>query len=190
MSYPHWEYFLSIEADLTQCARYVEFTQDNFRAYSVEFARIIVAAASEFDAVAKSLCKAIDPAQTPEKITEYYPIITGRFPRFVEYKIRIPRFKIEVQPWTAWASASAPDWWRSYNNIKHDREQRFREANLENAINATAGLLTGIVYFYDVSYGRFPRIEVSAAPKLLEPLDSPTSIATEPSFGWSCMAWK
>jgi len=60
MSLPHWEYFLSIETDLTQGMRYVEFAPENYATFSVEFARIIVAASAEFDAVAKALCNAID----------------------------------------------------------------------------------------------------------------------------------
>lgn len=190
MSHPHWEYFLSIEADLGQCARYVEFTQANYGTYSVEFARIIVAASSEFDAVAKSLCKQINPATNPERITEYFPIITGKYPKFIEYKIHIPRFKLELQPWKTWTSTGAPDWWsKGYNKIKHERDQHFSEANLENAIHATAGLLIGIVYLYDAIYGAVPKLDISAAPKLFEPQDHPSGIQ-ERYIWWSCQAWK
>ena len=190
MSHPHWEYFLSIEADLAQCARYVEFNPDNLHTYSVEFARIIVAAGAEFDAVAKRLCRVIDSTKNPERINEYHPIITGKFPKFIDYRIHIPRFKLEVQPWKTWTSTAAPDWWsKSYNKIKHNRDEHFREAHLENAIHATAGLMTGIVYLYHATYGDFPTLEVSAAPKLLDPQDDPAGKAPI-SFGWSCKAWK
>jgi hypothetical protein len=145
MSHPHWEYFLSIEADLVHCGRYIEFSRDNYGAYSVEFARIIVAAGSEFDAVAKSLCGVIDSSTAPERITEYRPIITGKYPRFIDYKVHVPRFKLEFQPWLAWTSTAAPDWWsKGFNKIKHERDQHFREANLGNALLATTALLTGI----------------------------------------------
>jgi hypothetical protein len=118
MSYPHWEYFLSIEEDLARCTRYVDFNKDNYNTYSVEFARIIVAAAAEFDSVAKGLCKAINPAESPDTINQYYPIIVGKYAQFLDYTIDMPRFKLELQPWKAWTPAVAPDWWsKSYNKI-------------------------------------------------------------------------
>jgi hypothetical protein len=42
VSYPHWDYFLTLEADLSVVARYIEFSRDNFGTYSIELARIIV----------------------------------------------------------------------------------------------------------------------------------------------------
>jgi hypothetical protein len=80
VSLPYWNYFKSIEADLEACSRYVEFTAANFHTYSVEFARIIMAAGSEIDTVAKELCRQIDPTRKPKNINEYQPIITGKYP--------------------------------------------------------------------------------------------------------------
>ena len=59
MSLEYWEYFLAIESDLENCCRYVEFSSDNYGTYSIEFARIIMAASAEFDTLAKNLCQAI-----------------------------------------------------------------------------------------------------------------------------------
>lgn len=191
MSYPHWEYFLSIEADLASCARYVEFHDDNFSTYSVEFARVIIASGAEFDVVAKRLCARIDPAaKKPERINEYYSIITAKYPKFVDHVVHIPRFKMELKPWQSWTLDSAPHWWsRGYNKIKHERDTHFREANLENAIYSTAGLLLGIIYLYDALYDKVPKIEMSAAPKLLDPLDYPGT-RPRPSSWWTARAWK
>ena len=190
MSPPHWEYFLSIEADLAECTRYVEFCPENYNTFSVEFARLIVAAAAEFDSVAKLLCTAIDGTAKPENIIEYQPIIVGRYPRFLEFKIDIPRFKLEFEPWSEWTSSNSPDWWsKGYNKIKHQRDQHFASANLHNAILAAAGLLTGIVYLYDATLGAFPAVDLAAAPKLFEPRDEPGGIQSA-MISWSCKAWK
>jgi len=53
----HWNYFLVLESDLEHISRYIEFTTDNFKVYSQEFAHILLAASSEVDVVLKSLCK-------------------------------------------------------------------------------------------------------------------------------------
>ena len=43
----HWNYFLALERDLEIVSRYVEFCSQNFEVYSIEFAHLLFAAASE-----------------------------------------------------------------------------------------------------------------------------------------------
>ena len=43
----HWNRLLALDEDAATLARYVEFTPDNFNAYSIEMARLLMAAASE-----------------------------------------------------------------------------------------------------------------------------------------------
>jgi hypothetical protein len=171
MTLPHWEYFLSIEADLERCSRFVEFSPNNYKTYSIEFARIIMAAASEFDTVAKLLCSCIDPSQTPSSINFYHSIIISKYPRFVEFEILMSRYKLTFIPWNNWEVGNSPNWWsKGYNKIKHERDQYFHEANLENAILATCGLLAGILYYYDSKFGGImPMIDLFQSPKLLMP---------------------
>lgn len=171
MSHLHWEYFLSIESDLERCSRFVEFSPQNYSTYSVEFARIIMAAASEFDTLAKQLCHLIDPSQNPQNIKQYYPIITSKYSKFTQYEILVPRYNLSFKPWETWSASSPPDWWSGYNKIKHERDQHFCKANLHNAILSTCGLLTGILYFYDSHFSSRPQIDWSQAPKLLTPQD-------------------
>lgn len=188
MSLPHWEYFLAIEEDLARCARYVEFAPSNFGTYSLEFARIIVAAASEFDVIAKRLCHLIDSSAGPTKINEYRPVIVGRYPRFLEFTVDVPRHHIELQPWSSWTEDQSPDWWsKSYNKIKHQRDEHFAAANLKNALNATAGLLIGLMYLYDAQHGEV-EVDYLSMPKLLAPRRHPGqrrgSVITEDLSVW------
>lgn len=186
MSLPYWEYFLSIESDLERCSRFGELTHKNYRTYSVEFARIIMAASSEFDTLAKQLCANIDPTQTPTNIRQYYPIIVSRYPKLTEFKIRIPRYKLSFKPWLRWNANNSPDWWsKGYNKIKHDRDQHFHQANLFNAILSTAGLLIGILYFYDSKFGSIPEIDLFQSPKLFEPEDYSPSGFEPGGISWS-----
>lgn len=32
----HWNYFLALECDMEQAGRYIEFTSENFRVYTIE----------------------------------------------------------------------------------------------------------------------------------------------------------
>lgn len=182
MSLPHWEYFLSIESDLEKCSRFVEFCQDNYRTYSTEFARIIMASASEFDTVIKLLCKSIAPRERPEDILKYYPILSSKYPNFNSYKISIPRYRIFLQPWKDWSASSSPGWWsKGYNKIKHQRDSFFQEANLFNALNAVAGLLCGILYYYKECFHGTNEIDSRNAPRLFVPHD-PSGLLSSGSF--------
>ena len=51
----HWNYFLAFDSDAEKLSRYIEFTTDNFEAYSIELVRLLLSAASEVDVVAKLL---------------------------------------------------------------------------------------------------------------------------------------
>jgi hypothetical protein len=148
MPLQYWDYFLSIESDLERCSRYVDFSQNNFNTYSVEFARIIMAAAAEFDTVAKELCKQINSASTASNICQYADHILQKYPNLVTIEIVLHRYGISVKPWEYWSKTNSPMWWKAYNDIKHNRTIHFAKATLENSINAVAGLLAGILYFY------------------------------------------
>jgi hypothetical protein len=186
MVLPHWEYFLSIESDLARCTRFVEFVPENYDSYSVEFARIIMASASEFDTLAKSFCKLIEPTKKPKSINKYQPIIILKYPRFVEYEIEIPRYKLKFKPWENWSSTDAPDWWTNgYNKIKHNRTSYFKNANLKNALLSTTGLMVGILYFYKEKYGEAPTMSLSQSPTLLEPKNYDPSDNAEIGFSYN-----
>ena len=57
----HWNYFLAIERDLEILSRYVEFDEKNFKCFSIEIARIALAAGAEVDVVCKQMCLAANP---------------------------------------------------------------------------------------------------------------------------------
>ena len=180
MPLQYWEYFLSIESDLDKCSRYIDFSNNNFDTYSVEFARIIMAAAAEFDAVAKEFCKLIDPASNASNICQYADEILQKYPHLVDIEMALYRYDISVKPWDSWSSTNSPSWWQAYNKIKHDRTAHFDLANLENAINAVAGLLSGILYFYyEKNGGKNEEISSFSGPRLLDVVDN------RHSDGWS-----
>ena len=53
----HWNYFLAVENDVEKLSRYIEFTKDNFKVYSLEMTHLLLAASSEVDVVAKLICE-------------------------------------------------------------------------------------------------------------------------------------
>jgi len=144
----HWNYFLAIEQDLIEVARYIEFAEDNFDAYSIELAHLLMASASEVDVIAKLLSKQLSSSSRPSNITDYKNIITRHISDICKFKIYIPRFGIELVPWSDWKIDKNPSWWKAYTDVKHHRNDKYKQANLKHTLNATAALLTVLFYYY------------------------------------------
>jgi hypothetical protein len=50
-------------------------------------------------------------------------------------------------PKRRYPQSEIPNWWNSYNKVKHERNLHFDKANLENVLWSGAGLLVMLVYF-------------------------------------------
>lgn len=145
----HWNYFLALDDDVMRLSRYIELTKDNFNAYSLEMARILFAAASEVDVVAKQICRKLNPKKKADKIIHYRAQITTEYPDISTAVVRIPKFGLTLNPWQQWGiEENNPVWWKAYNNVKHHRHTNFADANLHNTLNAVAGLFILLLYFY------------------------------------------
>jgi hypothetical protein len=142
----YWQYFVALEADLAATARYVEPAWANMPCYSVEFARVFLAAGSEVDVLCKVLCQEHQFTIRPVNIDGYRTAITARFPNFTKLDIRVPRYGLVRLPWQQWDQNRNPNWWRSYNDVKHERHSHFASANLKNALDAVAGLFVLVSY--------------------------------------------
>lgn len=144
----HWNYFLAIEKDLENLSRYIEFSNANLGTYSIELTHILLSASSEVDVIMKQLCSLVVPTQAANNINDYKNIIQAHLQDFINEEICIDRFGLSYKPWKNWNGTQNPNWWRSYNNVKHQRNNHFNEANLQNTINAVGALLLTVVYYY------------------------------------------
>lgn len=146
---PHWSYFLSLEEDVIRLARWVEFAEANFQCYSIEIARLFMAACSEVDVVAKLVCNSISPGIKVESINGYQSVIVGEYPAITKGVTSIPRYGIELTPWSDWElPKSPPAWWKANNKVKHHRSEHFPQASLINLLNSMAGLLILVTLLY------------------------------------------
>lgn len=149
--YVHWNYFLTLESDLINLSRYIEFSRDNDSVYSTELTRILITAASEVDVVIKMLCNFIDNTQEYRNINQYRNKIITELPEFPCERVYINRYGISFNPWEKWQQFSEtinPDWWKAYNKLKHERDSNYNKANLKNTLNAVGALLITCFYYY------------------------------------------
>lgn len=143
-----WNYFLALEADVSQLSRFVEFSSENFQTYSMEMAKILLSASSEVDVIAKDTCRAFGSAARTSNMAQYRAYITNRLNDFAKTKVQIPRFGLELTPWINWEENKNPNWWTDHNAVKHHRHDSYRLANLKNVLNSMAALLV-LIYYYN-----------------------------------------
>lgn len=144
-TYRYWQHFLALEADFAATARYVEFTEENFGAYSVEFAKLLLAVGSEIDVLCKVICEKLDSTAKRENIKHYRACFT-KHTKIVDEDVLIRRYNLVFRPWSEWKSESCPSWWNSYNSVKHQRDLCFSEANFQNCANAISALFPLVIY--------------------------------------------
>lgn len=144
----HWNYFLALDDDVANLARYVEFSNANYDTYSIEMARLLMSASSEVDVVAKMLCKKISANCTANNIDDYRIVIKPHYPELINYTVVIPRFGLEFVPWQNWLLDKNPDWWKDHNSVKHDRNSNYTKANLRNTLYSIAGLFSLLLFCY------------------------------------------
>ena len=144
----HWNFYISLEKDHENISRYIEFSSANETTYSIELAKLLMAASSEIDVVLKMLCSILQ--SRTQNIDEYRDCIQNRLQDLISEEILIDRFSMRMKPWINWANHGSlnPDWWRSYNKVKHERNLNYPAANLKNTINAVGALLIVLIYYY------------------------------------------
>jgi len=144
----HWNYFLTIEEDLYNLNRYVDFSKANDYTFSLEIARILLSACSEVDVVLKQLCLTIDKATSANTINQYHNLITTKISDFTSFKVILPTHGLELQPWINWEANTPPIWWTAHNKVKHERHKLFELATLKNCLNSVAGLYVSVLHLY------------------------------------------
>jgi hypothetical protein len=136
----HWKYFLALDEDFGQLSRFIEPCRENLDSYSLEMARMLMAATQECDVVLKELCR-ISGNSDCKNEHEYREYLNDLFPSISGIKISCPYFQLEFIPFSSWESNSTPNWWSANNKVKHHRNQHYSQACLKNVMEAISGLL-------------------------------------------------
>lgn len=184
MSYRYWDYYQSIEEDLLTTKRYVDFNSMNFSVYSIEFARIVLSSCAEIDMVFKEICSKVSD-QRCDNIKKYKEAVLLHDPDFRIRQRKVAYLGIDVKPFEQWnlQNGDNPEWWRSYNAIKHERSSSFHRASLKNAISSLAGLQIVLFEFYKLDNNDpFVTFEFKDIPKLILPKSVGSSLMKEGLF--------
>lgn len=158
-----WNYYLVLENDFLGTERYIHFDlgdnalysdavacndYGNSLAYSVEYIKQYQTVCSEVDVILEAICKELG-ADKAENMAHYTAKIlnTEKWKNIVNQKVKMRN--IILQPFEGWGLTKEEkiQWWEPYNRVKHHRNERSKEANLKNVVNALAGLFILENYF-------------------------------------------
>lgn len=182
MTLTHWNYFLAIEQDVINLSRYLEFCTDNFSAYSIEIARIIMTSTQEIDVIMKQICKTKNnPSRSEAGYRRFIPTI---YPKLMDREIEISKCELNFKPFEKWKLNQTPEWWTANNKIKHERSTHFSKASLINMLNSVCALMLTNLYFY---HSENKLNEMYSGTKMLYPIDmikavGPTAFGLAPMY--------
>lgn len=131
---------VALREQLERIFRTVHPTTENFKAYGHDIRNVLILAATEVESHWKAIMKA--NGRDARDTNEYVKLLPAM--RLDEFEINLPFYPwlAPIRPFGGWNS-SAPTqsltWYDSYNSVKHNREERFGEGNLQRAIEAVCG---------------------------------------------------
>lgn len=145
-----WNYFLSLDRDLNETARYIEpESQEN--TFSFEFYKIIMLGCAEIETAFKQVCKAIDSSKKSGSIDKYKEMILSRYPKIEDCEVVVRRWHSRaIRPFDGWSQGPL-FWWSAYQDLKHNRHMKLNVATYKNAAYTLAALYVLILYLYRIS---------------------------------------
>ena len=163
-----WTYFRILEDDFLQTERYLAIDALNATAYSNEYIKQYQAICSEIDVIAKSFCKATERSFKGGSINAYCKCIMDNYADFSSRIVKVKNRSLILTPWDGWTystkqkdgktiiDATNPEWWQTYNKVKHSRTtvntpsglSYYKLANQKNVLTALAALFQLELYYF------------------------------------------
>jgi hypothetical protein len=144
----HWNYYLAVEDDMIKTSQYVEISFDNMATFSVEYTKIILSAASEVDVLLKQIYLSLGYKKQKPNFNDYCKSIKEKLESLITEELCLERYGISLKPFTEWEKGLEPNWHKAYNNLKHNRTENYKDANLENTLLSLSALYSTVIHYY------------------------------------------
>ena len=134
--------FKLLEKDLVKLFDYVEPDDCNSEVFSHRIYELFLRSCTEFELNCKNILLANNYSFIkPPNIEEYHKINKANHLSDYEVSLLIWRNPSKIfQPFKLWSTTHTLNWYKKYNNVKHNRDIYFKDANLGNLINAISGV--------------------------------------------------
>jgi hypothetical protein len=141
-----------LEKDLVRIFEYVEPTDRNKGTFSHRLYEILLRTCTEFETNCKRILSnnAYVKLDSKNRITDRWNIEDywkiNKSSKLSEYEVRVSTWSTPkiIKPFESWHSTSeyVPlGWYQAYNDVKHNRSDKFELANIENVVMAISGVL-------------------------------------------------
>ena len=133
----------AIEKDLRQVFDFIEPDDRNMTTFSTRLYEIFLRASTEFESNCKLILCENGYSRSGKKlnITDYKKI--KKATRLLEYKVQLTVWAnkpLLLDPFSCWSNCDSLNWYKEYNEVKHNRSSEFHRANLKNTVDAVAAL--------------------------------------------------
>lgn len=170
----YWNYYLQLEDELISIQKYINFDKKNWKTYSNELIKLLDIICSEIDVIAKEIVLYKNNYNNEDKLNSIkkWGIEIQQIIKNIETLNVCFNNEEIITPWSNWkyekytkkdgrkmirlkTGKKTPEWWISYNKVKHERtaiingKYNYERANLKNVINALGGLYILEKYLFD-----------------------------------------
>lgn len=130
--------------DLYELFNYIQPHDNNLNVFSHRIYELLLRTATEFEANCKAILTANGyQAKGNFTIKDYFKIASAA--KLSDYIVSFGRWETPhaFKPYELWNGTEYQPlpWYQAYNSVKHNRHNNFSCANLDNLMNAIAGLL-------------------------------------------------
>ena len=149
----YWNQYMKIEEEFVNTFEYVDCNKDNYLTFSNEYVKILLQAGSEIDVLMRMICN----FNTDERsdIVKYAKIILDKYPKITSQNVEIINGIDTLVPYENWnvnKAAQSLTFWEVYNNVKHNRVESYKLANLKNTISCLAAMFILEMYVINDMY--------------------------------------
>lgn len=140
------EYYEMLESDFNNFMNYIELKPENYYITSNQSIKQLETVGDEFERICKIICGF--NLENKKDIIDYSVVVFENIKDISKTKVIVENpSNIVLEPFKGWCEESPYNlfWWKSYVDIKNNRIKNFKQGNLENLLNALAGL-----YFMDL----------------------------------------
>lgn len=148
----YWTNYLLIEKEFRESLIYVSLDEINYNTFSSSYLKLMLQLGSEIDNVFQ-LLSILNNQNDNDKIKKYYDMVNLHISTLFNQEVKVFNNEISLlKPFENWNENEAPEWWRSYQEIKHNRTEikngiaNYKKANLKNILNCLSALFLLLMY--------------------------------------------
>ena len=148
----YWKYFLILEEEFSEIEKTIPVDTINFNTYSIKYMKLLFSVCSEIDVLFKDYIEYNEWFSFHNhmgNMGKYKEIITQNLTDFSNQIVLLSN-QISLTPFSNWNEGKPLDWWKVYNDLKHNRTltDNYIKATQTSLINAFAALYQLEMYFF------------------------------------------